>query len=101
MSSIWAGLTEVSPRSVLTNTGKKHKTPAVAMRGDGESGSNHALKIGENAMIGTALAAIAIGIRAAEMRRKRASAVANRIPSAEPIAKPPSASFNVSQPALQ
>src|SRR5437764_10673744 len=59
--SICAGRTDVSPRSVLTSTGKKQRTPAVAMRGAGESGSNQALKMGENAMIGIAFAAIATG----------------------------------------
>src|SRR5437764_5189788 len=99
--STCAGRTEVSPLRVFTSTGKKHRTPAVAIRGAGESGSNQALKIGENAMIGIALAAIAIGIRAAESRRKRARITANRIPSADPTANPPSASLRVSHPALQ
>src|SRR5436305_12966489 len=62
--SICAGRTEVSPRSVFTSTGKKQRTPAVAIRGAGESGSNQALKIGENAMIGIAVAALAIGMSA-------------------------------------
>src|SRR3954453_1370100 len=56
-----AGRTDVRPRSVLTKTGKKQRTAAVAIRGAGESGSNHALKIGANAMIGIALAAIGTG----------------------------------------
>ena len=51
-------------------------------------------------MIGIALAAIAIGSNALEMRRKRASTTANAIASAEPIANPRSASFSVSQPAF-
>ena len=51
-------------------------------------------------MIGTALAAIAIGISAFAIRRKRARVTANRIPSPDPIANPMSASFSVSQPAL-
>src|SRR4051795_1625705 len=101
MSSTCAGRTDVRPRSVLTKTGKKQRTAAVAMRGDGESGSNQALKIGEKAMIGIAFAAIAIGISALEMRRKRASIAAKRTPSPEPITNPPSASFSVSQPALE
>ena len=86
---------------MLTITGKKQSTAAVAMRGAGESGSNQALKIGANAMIGIALAAIASGISASPRRRKRASTTAERMPSDEPITKPPSASFSVSQPALQ
>ena len=98
--STCAGRTEVSPRRVLTRTGKKHRTPAVAIRGAGESGSNQALKIGENAMIGMAFAAIAIGIRASPSRRNRASTIATTIPKPEPIANPPRASFSVSQPAL-
>src|SRR5471032_626462 len=71
------------------------------MRGVSESGSNQALKIGENAMIGIALAAIAIGINASLRRRKRARTVAKAMPRAEPIAKTPRASFSVSQPALE
>src|SRR3954451_6296218 len=59
ISSIWDGRTDVSPRRVFTKTGKKHRTPAVAIRGAGERGSNQALKIGEKAMIGIALAAMA------------------------------------------
>ena len=49
-------------------------------------------------MIGTAFAAIAIGISALPSARKRPTSVATRMPSAEPIAKPPSASLNVYQP---
>src|SRR3954447_1251964 len=63
ISSTCAGRTDVRPRRVLTNTGKKQRTAAVAIRGDIERGSNQALKIGENAMIGIAFAAIATGIR--------------------------------------
>src|SRR5213080_2738219 len=74
--SICGGRTEVNPRSVLTNTGKKHRTAAVAIRGAGDNGSNQALKIGEKAMIGIALAAIAIGISASPSRRKRARTTA-------------------------
>ena len=51
--------------------------------------------IGANAMIGTAFAAIANGISAAPRRRNRASTIAERIASVEPITKPPSASENV------
>src|SRR3954451_12684410 len=68
ISSIWDGRTECRTRSVVTKTGKKQRTAAVAIRGAGDSGSNLALKMGENAMIGIALAAIAIGINAAATR---------------------------------
>src|SRR3954471_15759198 len=74
--STCAGRTDVRPRSVLTKTGKKQRTAAVAIRGDGDSGSNQALKIGEKAMIGIAFAAIAIGISAAASRLNRASMTA-------------------------
>src|SRR6478609_8293824 len=77
--SIWDGRTEVRPRSVLTITGKKQRTAAVAILGAGESGSNQALKIGEKAMIGIALAAIASGISASPSRRKRASSTAMKM----------------------
>src|SRR4051812_46178866 len=83
--STWEGRTEVRPRRVLTSTGKKQRTAAVAILGAGESGSNQALKIGENAMIGIAFAAIASGISASPKRRNRASRTAIAIPSDEPI----------------
>jgi hypothetical protein len=56
---------------------------------------NQAFVIGANAMIGTALAATANGISASPTVRKRARKSANRMPSPEPSAKPPSASLNV------
>ena len=101
ISSIWRGETLVSPRRVLTITGKKQRTPAIAIFELRESGSNHALKIGAKAMIGIALAAIAIGISALPSVRKRPISVATTMPPSEPSAKPPSASSNVYQPAGQ
>ena len=50
------------------------------------------------AMIGTALAAIAYGMSARPRRCQRASTMAVTIPSPQPIAQPPSASWNVNQP---
>src|SRR4051794_9635732 len=99
ISSMEAGRTEVSPRNVLTKTGKKQRTAAIAIFDVLPKGPNHAFVIGANAMIGTALAAIAYGISARPTRRQRASARAARIPSVQPIAKPPSASWKVNQPA--
>src|SRR5581483_10108399 len=64
-------------------------------------GLNQAPKIGANAMIGTAFAAMKIGISALPTVRKRLTIVAATIPRPEPIAKPPSASLNVYQPAGQ
>src|SRR3954447_3838782 len=71
ISSSEVGRTLVSPRSVLTITGKKQRTAATAIFEVAASGSNQALKIGANAMIGTALAAIAIGISARPSDAKR------------------------------
>src|SRR5436190_24033939 len=98
MSSIDAGRTEVRPRTVLTKTGKKQRTAAIAIFDVLPNGPNHAFVIGAKAMIGTALAAIAYGISARPRRCQRASTIATRIPSPQPIAQPPSASWNVNQP---
>ena len=65
---------------MFTITGKKQSTPAIAIFECGESGSNQALKIGANAMIGTAFAAIAIGISAVPTARKRATSDGERDP---------------------
>src|SRR5918999_5851720 len=98
MSSIWAGRTDVSPRRVLTKTGKKQITAAIAIFDSGSIAPNQLFVIGAKAMIGTALAAIAYGMIALPRPRQRASRSATRIAAAEPIAKPPSASLNVNQP---
>src|SRR6187401_335864 len=57
ISSIAAGFTEVSPRSVFTSTGKKQSTAAIAIF-EPLSIPNQALAIGAKAMIGIALAAM-------------------------------------------
>src|SRR5918992_4621068 len=101
MSSIWLGRTDVSPRSVFTNTGKKTSTAAIAIFEAGLSSPNQLFVIGAKAMIGIALAAIANGISAPWRRRQRAGATPRRIAAAEPITKPPSASLKVNQPAAQ
>src|SRR5258706_2227182 len=62
ISSIWRGLALWSPRSVFTITGRKQRTAAIAIFEPGVTGLNHASKIGANAMIGIALAAMAIGM---------------------------------------
>ena len=82
------GWTEVSPRNVFTIVGKKHSTAAIAIFETGFSRPNQLLVIGANAMIGTALAAIANGMRAMPRLRKRASTRAARIPSPEPMTSP-------------
>ena len=78
ISSIWRGLALWSPRSVFTSTGRKQRTPAIAIFDVGESGLSQASKIGANAMIGMALAAIATGINAVPSASKRATIVARR-----------------------
>src|SRR5215207_7643406 len=58
ISSICAGRTEVSPRSMFTSTGKKQRTAAIAIFDHGESSPNQLFVIGAKAMIGIAFAAI-------------------------------------------
>ena len=100
INSIDSGRTDVRPRSVLTSTGKKQSTPAIAHFECGLSTPNHAFVIGAKAMIGIAFTAIAYGISASPTRRQRASTSATTIARPEPMTKPPSASSNVYQPAL-
>src|SRR3712207_1989931 len=95
ISSIDAGRTDVSPRSVFTITGKKQITAAIAILDVGEARPNQLFVIGAEAMIGTAFAAIAYGMIARPSGRQRASTGATSTASADPIAKPPSASLNV------
>jgi hypothetical protein len=85
----------VSPLSVLTMTGKKQSTAAIAIFENGFRSPNQLFVIGANAMIGTALAAIANGISARPAVRNRVSRSAVRMPRLEPSTKPPSASLNV------
>src|ERR671915_2537973 len=85
MSSIWLGRTDVSPRSVFTNTGKKTSTAAIAIFEAGLSVPNQLFVIGAKAMIGIALAAIANGITAAANPRQRARRSAVRIAAEQPI----------------
>src|SRR5436305_15029009 len=59
ISSSDSGRTDVRPRSALTRTGKKQSTAAITIFELLLNGENHAFAIGANAMIGTALAAIA------------------------------------------
>src|SRR3954451_4048806 len=97
ISSIDSGRTEVSPRSVLTSTGKKHSTAAMVIFDQGLSVPNHAFVIGAKAMIGIAFAAIMYGISAEPSGRQRESARAERKASELPIANPATASFSVIQ----
>src|SRR5947209_17851454 len=80
MSSIWRGLALESPRSVFTITGRKQRTAAMAIFECGDTSPNHAPAMGAKAMIGTALAAIAIGISAVPTLRKRPTTVATAMP---------------------
>ena len=75
--------------------------PEIAIFDAGFSKPNQLFVIGAKAMIGIALAAIANGISAPPTVRHRASSSASRIAAVDPITKPPSASLNVNQPALQ
>ena len=60
MSSMSCGRTDVSPRSVLTSTGKKQRTAAMKIfELFVRPPANHWFAIGANAMIGIAFAAIA------------------------------------------
>ena len=99
MSSTWRGLALCRPRIVFTITGRKQGTAEIAIFECGESGLNQTPKIGANATIGTAFAAIATGMKAFPKVRNRPTTSRPSIPSPDPIAKPPSASLNVYQPA--
>src|SRR3954464_3101444 len=61
ISSSCDGLTDRSPRTTFTKTGKKQRTAAITIFDGFPSGLNHALVIGAKAMIGIAFAAIAYG----------------------------------------
>src|SRR5688572_25182306 len=98
MSSRASGRTDVRQRSVLTRTGKKQSTPAMATFDHGLSVPNQAFVIGAKAMIGIALAAIRYGISALPSERHRASTSAKTNAVEQPIANPPSASLKVIQP---
>ena len=80
---------------MFTITGKKTRIATIAIFDVFESGPNHWFVIGANAMIGTALAAIANGSSALPRLRKRARTIAARTASEQPITKPPSASEKV------
>ena len=101
MSSIDSGSTEVSPRRAFTSTGKKHSTAAITIFDHGLRRPNQAFVIGAKAMIGIALAAIAYGMKALPTRFHRESTSATTSATAQPSAKPATASLNVNQPALQ
>src|SRR5262249_47918198 len=101
ISSICDGLTERSPRTTFTKTGKKQRIAATTIFDSFVNGLNHAFVIGANAMIGIAFAAIAYGISASPRMFQRAQTTANAIPKRLPIAKPPSASCSVNQPSCQ
>src|SRR5215211_174262 len=88
ISSIDDGRTDVRPRSVFTNTGKKQRIAAITIFESGFRSPNHWFVIGANAMIGIAFAAIMYGISARPSGRQRAQTSAARTPAAEPIAKP-------------
>src|SRR5262249_54329455 len=99
ISSIEDGCTDVSPRRALIIVGKKQSTGGMTICETGLIRPNQLLVIGANAMIGTALAAIASGMRAVPTVRNRASSSAARTPRLAPIANPPSASLSVYRPA--
>ena len=76
MSSSDSGRTEVSPRRVLTSTGKKQSTAAMTIFDHGLRIPNQAFVIGAKATIGTAFAAIRYGMSALPSGRQRARASA-------------------------
>src|SRR5690349_11316229 len=92
ISSSDDGRTDVSPLVVLTITGKNTRIPAMAIFEVFSSGPNHWFVIGANAMIGTALAAMANGISARPSRRKRDITTAEATARALPTTHPPNAS---------
>ena len=102
-----SGMTEVSFKDSGIDSIAKMKGKTVGVWCCGNqfelfvSGLNHAFVIGAKAMIGTAFAAMAYGISALPSGRHRATTIARRTAAPQPIAKPPSASWNVNQPACQ
>ncbi len=92
ISSRAEGSTLVSPRTVLTITGKKTIRVTMKIRASGLSTPNQALEIGAMAMIGMELAAIATGMSASRAVAHRAVANAAITPSVTPTRKPASAS---------
>src|SRR5690348_18417958 len=73
-SSSAPGSTFVSPRIVLTMTGKNTITATIVIRGSRLSGPNQFSVIGANAMIGIVLAPIATGSRTSRAGTQRAVA---------------------------
>src|SRR5687768_10674930 len=100
MSSSAAGSTEVSPRVTFTTTGKNTRTATIIILDSGLRTPNQLFMSGANAMIGTALAPIAIGSRSSRAVTNRAVNPATTTPATVPIARPPSASKSVAAAAL-
>src|SRR4051794_29213714 len=94
-SSSEAGSTLVSPRIVLTRTGKKTITATIVTRGSRLSGPNQLRVIGAKAMIGIALAPMATGSNRSRAVAQRAVARPQTVPSATPTTRPPIASAPV------
>jgi len=91
-SSTAAGGTSVRPRIVFAMTGKKTMSATMIKRGMTLSGPNQLRVIGANAMIGTVLAAIAIGSSVSRAACQRAVARPASVPRTSPTTSPPSAS---------
>src|SRR4051794_26508074 len=99
-SSSEAGSTLVSPRIVLTRTGKKTITATMVIRGRRLSGPNQLSVIGAKAMIGIALAPMATGSNRSRAVAQRAVARPQTVPNATPITSPPIASAPVKRTPL-
>ena len=95
INSIDAGCTDVSPRRVLTSTGKKQRAAAMTTFDHGLKVPNQAFVIGANAITGMAFAAIRYGTSAFPSGRQRASTSAAAMAVALPSTRPPNASLKV------
>src|SRR3989304_1155090 len=95
MSSNAAGSTWVRPRVTLAITGKKTRTAAIIILDSGASTPNQLLKSGAKAMIGTALAATAMGSSRPRVVAQRDVTNATATPAPVPRTRPPAASKSV------
>src|SRR6266545_7672728 len=93
MSSRAAGSTWVSPRIVLTITGKKTIAATMITRGSALWGPNQLIVIGAKAMIGTVEAAMRTGRSVSLADCQRAVARPARVPVTSPASRPPIASL--------
>ena len=86
---------------MLTITGKNTITATTIIFESGLVIVNHWFMIGAKAMMGMALATVAMGTRPCRIETQRPAARATATPSTTPISSPPTASIRVRSPAPQ